>query len=162
MHMPRTIRTTVALAVLAVFGLGFFSVARLWADRRPSSDEVAASITTGLIDEEAAQLVTAGTDGVVLPGSRGDLVLQIHNDETTDIRLMGLNQAGTAHVAHRDDCASMAEYLTVLPTQGLVLTVPAGTTRSLHVTGAVYLSRQAGVECAGAAFSVPVVVTYHH
>lgn len=148
-------RITVQRAALVVLvaitaALGVF-VYRTRAGHSYATGDATTDLRSG-----TTQLAYGDTDGLLVPGGRVDLVLELHNHTDRAVTVTAIAPAGSATVVD-GGCTVDGRGITVMP-QALALRLAPGED-TVTIPGAVYMAKHIGDECTGGTFRVPVYVT---
>jgi hypothetical protein len=104
----------------------------------------------------AAVTVSAGTpNSTLVPGSTGDVSLQVTNSNTFAVTLISVTGNGT--ITGSGSC-SPGLTVTFAPQTGLSVPIAASATTQVHLANAATMTSAAPANCQGATFSIPVAV----
>lgn len=112
----------------------------------------------------AVSVSTADVSGTVtgdlLPGGTGDLTLSIANPNDYDVTVTDVVFGKKAITSDTAGCDSTNHGVTLTSQSGLSLTVPAGSTGTVHVLdGVVAMASTSADACQGATFTIPVALS---
>ena len=96
------------------------------------------------------------TDGLLTPGGRVDLVLELHNHSDAAMTVTAISPAGGATVVD-GGCSVDGALITALPQTKTIVLAPGEDT--VVVPLGVYMDKSTREPCTGATFRVPVYVT---
>ncbi|MCB0906227.1 MAG: hypothetical protein KDB63_03800 [Nocardioidaceae bacterium] len=124
--------------------------------------------TTGTVQPLTLSPATVGSpSSTLLPGGTADLLLNVTNPNAVAVTITGVAQGGGVTVSGGSGCSSDPAWPTttgnsgvaIVTTTGLSISVPGGSTATVHVTGAASMTNGSASGCQGAAFQIPVTVT---
>lgn len=104
----------------------------------------------------ATQIAYGDTDGLLVPGGRVDLVLELHNHTDHAVTVTAISPAGGASVVD-GGCTVDGRDITALPQNLHVVLAPGEDT--VTIPGGVYMSKHIRDACTGGTFRLPVYVT---
>lgn len=109
-------------------------------------------------DARAGTVVRAygDTDGLLTPGGRVDLVIELHNHSDDPMTVTAISPAGSATVVD-GGCAVDGSRILALPQAAPIVLAPGEGTVRLPM--GVYMAKDIREPCTGATFRVPVDVT---
>lgn len=99
--------------------------------------------------------VSATTPATLYPGATGDLKLEISNPNPYPVRITSVAGAGTI-TSDKGAACNASTGVTFTNQSGLTLDVPASTSATFTLSGAVAMSNASDNSCQGAVFTVPV------
>jgi hypothetical protein len=142
----------VTIMVLGIVSLGYAA----WTSSGGGTGFAKASSAQALTTAS----VTGTTSATLYPGANGDLVVNITNPNQYPIKITGVtgNGAITADSSH-STCGQDVSHptgVTYTDQTGLNITVPAGSSSQVTLSGSVHMSNSSDNSCQGATFSVPV------
>ncbi len=124
--------------------------------------------TTGTVQPLTVSPATVGSpSSTLLPGGTADLLLNVTNPNAVAVTITSVAQGGGVTVSGGSGCSSDPAWPTttgssgvsIVTTTGLSISVPAGSSATVHVAGAASMTSGSASGCQGAAFQIPVTVT---
>ncbi|MBG0740861.1 hypothetical protein IV500_15910 [Paeniglutamicibacter antarcticus] len=109
---------------------------------------------------------TDSSTGPLYPGGTGDLILNVTNPNSKQVRLQRVSQAGGVGVQGGFGCTGDPGWpntvgnsgVSILDINSLNVLLPGGSTQVLHLRGAAAMSVISAAACQGASFDVPVTI----
>ena len=103
----------------------------------------------------------------LLPGGTADLLLNVTNPNAVAVTITSVAQGGGVTVSGGSGCSSDPAWPTttgnsgvaIVTTTGLSISVPAGSSATVHVAGGASMTNSSAAGCQGATFQIPVTVT---
>jgi hypothetical protein len=144
-------RKLLALAVAGVLTMGIGVAYAAWTASGSGIGYAKASSAQGL-----GTLDTSATTAATLyPGATGDVKLKIDNPNPYPVRITAVSGAGTITSDKGSACDSSTG-VTFTNQTALTLDVPASSSGTFTLAGAVAMSNASDNSCQGAVFSIPV------
>ena len=98
----------------------------------------------------------------LLPGSSGEVVVNVHNPNAFAVSLVSVAADGSISVSGGlGGCTAANSGVSFTPQTGLSVSIPAATTKLVRLPGAASMSSTSSNGCQGATFSIPVTITVH-
>jgi hypothetical protein len=115
--------------------------------------------TNGTAPTITIQAVASGSpNSTLLPGSTGDLLVQVQNPSSFTLTIVGISQNGTATPEGGSGCTSSNDGVSVPTESGLSMPLAPGTS-VVHFAGAAAMSLSSASGCQAASFDIPVTLT---
>ena len=150
MLKSRSRKILVAVAVVAVAVTGAFASAA-WLSSGTGDGAAKADTQKGIV-------ITAGTPTAQLfPGAKGDLKVDVKNDNPYPIAVTTIDGAGT--ITSSDDVCTKSTGVTFADQAGVGTKIAPGATESITLKDSVAMDNSSDDACQGATFTVPVKVT---
>jgi hypothetical protein len=155
----------VTAAVIAILGLAVGGAYAMWTAHATGSAAVTAAGAPSTVHVIA---VSAGTNPstALVPGSSGDLVVELNNPNTYPVTIVAIAQNGDVATSGGSGsgtaCAGGSSGNTgvSVPTNNaLTVSVASGAAVVVHIPGAVSMSSSSASGCQGASFQIPVTLT---
>jgi hypothetical protein len=156
--MRRRNLLALALVALVVIGAG-----AAYAYFRSSGSGAGTATTSAGGQTVAVVTATATVSTRLLPGSSGDVTLNVNNPNTFAVTLATVNGGPAAiSVTGGAGCTLANSGVTFNNQSGLNVAVPANSSSLVvHLPGAASMSASSASGCQGATFNIPVSITVH-
>ena len=124
--------------------------------------------STGTVQPLTVSPATVGSpSSTLLPGGTADLLLNVTNPNAVAVTITSVAQGGGVTVSGGSGCSSDPAWPTttgnsgvaIVTTTGLSISVPAGSSATVHVAGGASMTNSSAAGCQGATFQIPVTVT---
>jgi hypothetical protein len=138
----------VAVGSLAGGAYGYFT----------SSGKTTGSASTGSMQTVTVSATTATPSTPLLPGGTGDVTLKVTNPNSFAVTLIGVTGTGGTITADSGHPSCTTTGVTFTSQTGLNTTIPAASTTTVDLPGAVSMSTASSAGCQGATFSIPVTI----
>lgn len=114
--------------------------------------------TAGTLAPVTIESATASPSAALIPGSTGDVVLDIDNTNTYAVTLVSVTGNGTITPdAGHSSCATTGVSFT--NQTGLSTNLPGNHTTVVHLSGAASMNTSSSNGCQGATFFIPVTIS---
>jgi hypothetical protein len=119
--------------------------------------------TTGSMETVTIAAITSQTPNTaLLPGSAGEVVVNVHNPNAFAVSLVSVVADGSISVSGGlGGCTVANSGVSFTSQNGLSVPIPATTTKLVRLAGAASMSSTSANGCQGATFSIPVTITVH-
>jgi hypothetical protein len=98
---------------------------------------------------------SATTSATLYPGATGDVKLKINNPNPYPVRITGVGGNGTI-TSDKGSACDASTGVTFTNQSGLALDVPAASSATFTLSGAVAMTNASDNSCQGAVFTIPV------
>jgi hypothetical protein len=143
---------------VAAFGLIGLGSGAAWA-YFSSSGSGTGTATVGTMTTVLLISATVSPSSSLYPGTSGDVVLKVTNPNGFTVTLVKVVQSGTITATGAKGTCSATGGVSFTNQTGLSVTVPAHSSKSIHLATAAAMSTSSPTGCQGATFLIPVTIT---